>query len=999
MLEPGLANPGRWPAALRKRAIVSMLALGVSVSGATVSFAHDTPGNEPNTVANTAAQSGAYRQVASMGRAVQLDGTMQILHEDYSDGTSRFRYFLESNGERFELYFGAGAPTHLLTGSPVRVNGLRANHEIAVDSPTADIESLFGPTSAMVSPLVVSGTFGVQRVAVMLVNFSDNAAQPYTPAQATPLFFTTTSNWDLENSYGQTSLTGSVFGWYTIAASSTVCDYSAIATQARAAATAAGVNLANYNRYVYAFPNNACGWWGLGTVGGNPSSAWINGSLQLRVIAHEMGHNFGLYHSHAWDCGALPIGIGCTSIEYGDTMDVMGGSSYHFNAFQKERLGWLNYGASPPITQVTGSGTYVVDGYETVGSSPKALKIPIGTAGSNYYVELRRPLGFDAGMSSNPNMMNGVLIHQASPSNPDSSQLLDMTTSSSWSDPALVVGQSFTDSTNQITITPLSITSTNASVAVTFGSAGCTRVNPSVTMSPSQSAAVAGGTMVSFTTTVTNNDTANCAASTFDLTNAVPAGGTWTATYLSSALSVSPGATVSTTLQVTSPASAASGSNQITATARNHGATAYAGSASAMYMVAGATCTRANPTVTLSPATSAGVTSGTAVSFTISVTNKDSGACAASTFDLTRTVPANWTGTLTSSALSLSPGASSTATLQVTSAAAAANGNFPVSATATNHGATSFKAMGSATYVVSNPVCTRANPTVTLSPSQSAGVVHGTQVSFDVLVTNKDSVACAASTFNLTKSAPSGWTSTLSPTTLSLSPGASNTAVLQVTSAAAAANGNFPVTATATNGGATSFKATGSATYVVASSGGTTGTFSDNFNRSGPAIGTAWTQVAGSFVINDNMLKNAPQSGNALAVVSALSGGTQTASADFTSVDNNLGPRFGIVLSYKNPTNYYLLYRQTGGSSRLLISKIVNGVETILGSSSLSNPQKGVPFHITGSVTGTTLKLDFNGVTKVTVTDATFTAGKVGIMVGTGGTFQQQADNFTATVQ
>ena len=267
-------------------------------------------------------------------------------------------------------------------------------------------------------------------------------------------------------------------------------------------------------------------------------------------------------------------------------------------------------------------------------------------------------------------------------------------------------------------------------------------------------------------------------------------------------------------------------------------------------------------------------------------------------------------------------------------------------------------------------------------------------------MTNKDSAACAASTFDLTSSVPSGWSSTLSPTSLSLSPGASNTAALTVTSAAAAANGNFPVTATATNHGATSFKATGSATYVVSSGGGTTGTFSDNFNRAdSTAIGTAWTQVAGSFVINGNMLKNAPQSGNALAVVSALSGGTQTASADFTSVDNNLGPRFGIVLSYQNPTNYYLLYRQTGGSSRLLISKIVNGVETVLENASLSNPHKGVPFHITGSVTGTTLKLDFNGVNKVTVTDATFTTGKVGIMVGTGGTFQQQADNFTATVQ
>ena len=87
-----------------------------------------------------------------------------------------------------------------------------------------------------------------------------------------------------------------------------------------------------------------------------------------------MGHNFGLYHSHAWDCGAPPIGTGCTSIEYGDTLDVMGGSSYHFNAFQKERLGWLNYGASPPITPVTASGTYSIDGYEAVGEQPEGAE-------------------------------------------------------------------------------------------------------------------------------------------------------------------------------------------------------------------------------------------------------------------------------------------------------------------------------------------------------------------------------------------------------------------------------------------------------------------------------------------------------------------------------------------------------------------------------------------------------------------------------------------------
>ena len=228
-----------------------------------------------------------------------------------------------------------------------------------------------------------------------------------------------------------------------------------------------------------------------------------------------------------------------------------------------------------------------------------------------------------------------------------------------------------------------------------------------------------------------------------------------------------------------------------------------------------------------------------------------------------------------------------------------------------------------------------------------------------------------------------------------------------MTSPTPTASRNYSVSATAKNHGATTYLASAAATYVVSTTGGgTTGSFSDNFNRadSSATIGAAWSVAAGKLVISGNMLKNAPQAGSAIAVVPGLSGATQTASADFTSVDNNLGPRFGIVLRYQDPKNYYLVYRQTGGSSRLLISKFVNGVETILGATGISNPAKNVPFHITGRITGSTMSLDFDGtVNKVTATDSagTFATGKPGIMIGPGGssTTQQVADNFTATAQ
>ena len=73
-----------------------------------------------------------------------------------------------------------------------------------------------------------------------------------------------------------------------------------------------------------------------------------------------MGHNFGLLHSHSLDCGSVPLGTGCTMSEYGDIFDNMGYSSYHFNAYSKERLGWLNFGASPPLTTVSSNGTYSI---------------------------------------------------------------------------------------------------------------------------------------------------------------------------------------------------------------------------------------------------------------------------------------------------------------------------------------------------------------------------------------------------------------------------------------------------------------------------------------------------------------------------------------------------------------------------------------------------------------------------------------------------------------
>jgi hypothetical protein len=481
----------------------------------------------------------------------ELDGELEIVHEDRPQ-RSRFHYTLRSQGGNYALHFRKDPPTHLKTGARVRVRGIKIADAVALESAAESVLALAAAPA---------NTFGEQRTVVILVNFSDAPAQPYTAAYAQDLVFNTVSNFILENSYQQTFLSGDVKGWYTINMNRPVsnCDYNQIASKADAAANAAGVILSNYSRKVYAFPQaSGCGWWGLGTVGGNPSRAWINGDFKLRVVAHELGHSLGLYHSHALDCGSVVLGHVCTISEYGDSMDIMGAASFHFNAFQKERLGWLDHNVSPPITLVESAGSYSVYPFETLGSQPKALKIlrstnPANGRRSYFYAECRRPLGFDAAVASYPSVLGGFLLHLAEENSGNSSYLLDMTPqTSSWSDPALAVGQSFSDPVAGLTITPSApcTDSLNGNITVTVAPGACARSAPDSSLGATPSQWTVSGKAVSYAITVMNHDS-NCGPADFTLAPVVPQG--WTATLTKPILTVNAGATKTTAVTITPP--------------------------------------------------------------------------------------------------------------------------------------------------------------------------------------------------------------------------------------------------------------------------------------------------------------------------------------------------------------------------------------------------------------------------------------------------------------
>ena len=406
----------------------------------------------------------AQSQVGQSQR-VQIEGELEITYQDFKDQARVFYSLKRSDGTRVPLHFVKEPPTHLLTGDHVRADGQLSGGSLILYSGSTSVTKTTTTSNGKTPPppsIPVPYTFGAQSTLVMLVNFQDDVVEPYTVADAQNMYFVTANNFFMENSYGQTSLTGAVVGWYTIPDSVTTCNMSQIATDAQNAAVAAGANLSNYTRYVYAFPqNNACGFAGSSYVGGNPSQSWINGSsLDIHVIDHELGHAFGIWHSHSLDCGTTAtICSSGTIVEYGDRLDTIGTpqtASPDYNAFQKERLGWLNYGASPSIQTITSTGTYTINPYELSGPGPNALKIlkstdPTTGAKTWYYLEQRQAIGFDAFLTDptyyTENETTGVLFHIGTDGDGNTGDLLDMTPATptyyGWFDPSLVAGQSF----------------------------------------------------------------------------------------------------------------------------------------------------------------------------------------------------------------------------------------------------------------------------------------------------------------------------------------------------------------------------------------------------------------------------------------------------------------------------------------------------------------------------------------------------------------------------
>jgi hypothetical protein len=200
---------------------------------------------------------------------------------------------------------------------------------------------------------------------------------------------------------------------------------------------------------------------------------------------------------------------------------------------------------------------------------------------------------------------------------------------------------------------------------------------------------------------------------------------------------------------------------------------------------------------------------------------------------------------------------------------------------------------------LSASTCTHSNPTITVSPSQSQWVTAGTTVSFTLIVTNNDNSSCSSSALTLAATVPSGWTSTLSSSSLSLAPGASGSAILQVTSPAGTANGFYNVGMSAENSSATSYAASASGTYVIGTAGITVTTNQASYSR-GQTVSITVALSSGS----------SPVSGAGVTVNITKSNGS------VVTLTGTTGSNGTVVVSYKlKKTDPVGTYRITASSS------------------------------------------------------------------------------------
>ncbi|MBM2817717.1 MAG: hypothetical protein HW401_307, partial [Parcubacteria group bacterium] len=436
-----------------------------------------------------------------------LTSKIEVMHIDDFDNpeNSRFDYFLKDIDGKTRINFYPTDSLNLVSGTLIKTSGFRLGDNFV---------SPINKRSFEVQETPALESIGDQKTLVILLDFTNSGAHPFTKEKAYDLVFNDQfQDFYKEQSYNQVSFSGDVVDWYKLNKNRSNCSENGdVITDIELGqiVKGKGIDLAKYKRIVLlSNVQNSGGWSGIGLwdkeINGISYSFsvacvgvgdffdtnefdWYDSATSSGypfewkdfdyIMSHEMGHSLGLNHANGWVCGNEAIGDNCTDLEYGNPFDVMGTGrkSLHSNAFYKELLGWIK---SSQILEINESGTYSINTLEK-DSAIKFAKISnYAQKYTPYYLEYRKAFGFDSKLkqpyiSSN---QNGLFINKTKENWQgvvDKSMLIDASpTEELWyqdiAKTTLNSGATFADPDNGITIDNVSnITADSISFKVTY---------------------------------------------------------------------------------------------------------------------------------------------------------------------------------------------------------------------------------------------------------------------------------------------------------------------------------------------------------------------------------------------------------------------------------------------------------------------------------------------------------------------------------------------------